>query len=181
MAFDFEVEQCTLAGVVIFSPVAFNDERGTIWTSFDETLRQMLNEVSPGLGGGFVHDKFVRSSQSVLRGIHGDEYTWKLVSCVAGTIQQVVVDCRPDSDTFGVYHSVVLDASQPRSVLVPPGFGNAFLVLSGEALYHYKLAYEGDYKDAGEQFTFAWDDHLFNIDWMTDSPILSERDRNANK
>jgi dTDP-4-dehydrorhamnose 3,5-epimerase len=139
MAFDFDVEQCTLPGVVIFSPVAFNDERGMIWTSFDETLRQMLDGVSPGLGGRFAHDKFVRSSKSVLRGIHGDEFTWKLVS----------------------------------------GFGNAFLVLSGEAVYHYKLAYEGDYRDAGEQFTFAWDDHLFNIEWMTDSPILSERDRNA--
>jgi len=43
-------------------------------------------------------------------------------------------------------------------------------------VYHYKLAYEGDYIDADQQFTVAWNDPRLNIDWPTDDPILSARD-----
>ena len=57
--------------------------------------------------------------------------------------------------------------------------GNAFYVKSKVALYHYKLAYSGEYIDADKLFTIAWNDQRFNIDWPTDNPVLSERDRNA--
>ena len=39
----------------------------------------------------FKHDKFALSNFNVLRGLHGDNKTWKLVSCVFGEIYQVVV------------------------------------------------------------------------------------------
>ena len=54
--------------------------------------------------------------------------------------------------------------------------GNAYYVISDNAVYHYKLAYEGDYIDANEQFTYAWNDASINIDWPIDNPILSDRD-----
>ena len=44
------------------------------------------------------------------------------------------------------------------------------------ALYHYKLAYEGDYNDQDKQFTFAWDDETIAIDWQIANPIISSRD-----
>ena len=43
--------------------------------------------------------------------------------------------------------------------------GNAFYVRSSEALYHYKLAYEGDYFDANQQFSIQWNDKKININW----------------
>ena len=61
-------------------------------------------------------------------------------------------------------------------ILVPPGFGNSFFVHSDVAVYHYKLAYEGEYVDASEQFTVRWDDPTIGIKWPTDEPILSKRD-----
>ena len=54
--------------------------------------------------------------------------------------------------------------------------GNAFYVKSSEALYHYKLSYEGEYLDANEQFSLQWDDEKININWPTINPTLSERD-----
>ena len=62
------------------------------------------------------------------------------------------------------------------SVLIPPQLGNAYYVKSDQAVYHYKLAYTGDYIDADQQFSFKWNDKQFGIEWPTNTPILSKRD-----
>jgi dTDP-4-dehydrorhamnose 3,5-epimerase len=54
--------------------------------------------------------------------------------------------------------------------------GNAYYVASKEAVYHYKLAYDGSYIDADLQFTINWNDKSIGIKWMTDKPFLSDRD-----
>ena len=41
--------------------------------------------------------------------------------------------------------------------------GNAFLVLSNSATYHHKLAYQGIYFDADKQFSYKWNDPMFDI------------------
>ncbi|EHV9080061.1 dTDP-4-dehydrorhamnose 3,5-epimerase family protein, partial [Campylobacter jejuni] len=48
-------------------------------------------------------------------------------------------------------------------------------------VYYYKLAYEGEYMDAPDQFTYAWNDERIGIDWPTNTPILSDRDILATK
>lgn len=48
-------------------------------------------------------------------------------------------------------------------------------------MYYYKCAYEGEYLDADEQFTLAWNDPKIDIDWGVKNPILSERDIRASK
>ena len=55
--------------------------------------------------------------------------------------------------------------------------GNSYYVKSENAVYHYKLAYEGDYIDADKQFSLKWNDARINIDWPTKTPILSGRDK----
>jgi len=55
--------------------------------------------------------------------------------------------------------------------------GNAYYVSSEIAVYHYKLAYEGDYIDAKKQFTIRWNDPKIKIDWPTQNPILQDRDK----
>ena len=57
--------------------------------------------------------------------------------------------------------------------------GNAYYVKSDQAVYHYKLAYEGDYIDADKQFSFKWNDPNFNIKWPFKKPIVSTKDQNA--
>jgi len=44
-------------------------------------------------------------------------------------------------------------------------------------VYHYALAYEGDYIDADEQFSFKWNDESIGIKWKCKNPILSGRDK----
>ena len=114
--------------------------------------------------------------RQVLRGIHGDQDTYKLISCVYGKIFQVVVDCRINSKNFGKHTTFELNHLNPKSILIPPGFGNGFLVSSSKAIYHYKLAYKGKYNDSEKQFTYSWNNKKFKIKWPNLKPILSKRD-----
>ena len=173
MGISFEITTSKIIkGVKIIRPSVSNDRRGNIWSSFlkDEIEILLPDDLS------FKHDKFSKSKKNVLRGIHGDEKSWKLVTCIYGSIQQVVVDCRKESDTYQKYESFIINEKNQLSILIPPCLGNAYYVISDNAVYHYKLAYEGDYIDADEQFSYKWNDPLFNIIWPTDKPILSKRD-----
>ena len=159
--------------VTIIKPSVYEDLRGNIYTSFDsENYSQFLpNDVA------FIHDKFAESKYNVLRGLHGDNKTWKLVSCVYGEIYEVVVDMRPESPTYKKWDAFLLSGNNYQQVLIPPNFINGYYVKSENAVFHYKLAYEGDYIDAKEQMTFRWDDKQFNIEWPCKDPILQARDK----
>jgi len=173
---DFKIYKSKiLEEVTIINPEVFNDSRGSLYTTF---LKDKFENLLPQ-NITFVHDKFAVSKKNVLRGIHGDFFSWKLISCVYGEIFQVVVDNRKESKTYLKHFSLFLDGSSPKSVLIPPGFGNAFQVLSDSAVYNYKLAYNGDYRDADEQFTLKWNDERILIDWPIKNPILSHRDSHS--
>lgn len=163
----------TFEEVKIIKPDIFRDDRGFIFTDYLDSF--FVKEFDPSLH--FVHSKFAYNFNSVLRGIHGDFKSYKLVQCVFGEIFQVVVDCRIDSETYLKHESFILNHQNPRMILLPPGFGNAFLVKSDYAIYNYKLAYSGSYNDYDKQFTYKWNDKRINIAWPVKKPILSNRDK----
>ncbi|WP_072229024.1 dTDP-4-dehydrorhamnose 3,5-epimerase family protein [Campylobacter coli] len=178
MMIEFDMQESKkLKGVYIITPNKFRDLRGDIWTAFTED--KLENIIPKGLK--FKHDKFINSHFNVLRGIHGDIKTWKLVTCVYGEIHQVVVDCRKDSSTYLKWEKFIINQDNQKLILLPPNMGNSHYVSSKHAVYYYKLAYDGEYLDAPDQFTYAWNDPKINIDWPTKTPILSERDILASK
>ncbi len=147
----------------------FEDYRGELWTTWKKDDFDLE----------FNHDKISTSRKNVIRGIHGDDKSWKLATCVYGEIYFVVVDNRKKSETYLEWDSTILSDSNKKSVLIPPGYGNGHCVLSEHAIFSYKWSYEGEYIDADQQFTIRWDDSRLNIDWPIDNPILSRRDKNA--
>ncbi|NQU33325.1 MAG: dTDP-4-dehydrorhamnose 3,5-epimerase family protein [Bacteroidetes bacterium] len=170
---DYKIEHSKIiSDILIIKPSINWDNRGNIFSSYNSDF---YNEfLSKKLD--FKHDKFALSNFNVLRGLHGDQKTWKLVSCAFGEIYEVVVDMRPESPTYLKWDSIELKADDYRQVLIPPNFVNGYYVKSEKALFHYKLAYEGDYIDADEQFTVAWDDDRIKINWPCNAPILNSRD-----
>jgi len=174
MSIGFNInESLKIKSVWVIEPSMAVDIRGNIWTSF------LKDEIEPLLPHDlyFKHDKFSESKRNVLRGIHGDKKSWKLVTCVYGEIHQVVVDCRKESATYLEWNKYIINKENQLSVLIPPNMGNAYFVSSDVAVYHYKLAYIGDYIDAGSQFSLKWDDPRIGIDWPCNNPILSDRDK----
>ena len=154
-------------GVVVREQDAFTDYRGDLYTTWKDNDFDL----------NFNHDKVSTSRKHVLRGIHGDNKSWKLVTCLYGEIYFVLVDNRESSDTFIQWESMILSDRNRKQVLIPPGVGNGHLVLSDNCVFHYKWSYEGKYPDVEDQFTIKWNDPIIGIDWPMDNPILSKRDR----
>ena len=159
--------------VLIIEPDYFQDHRGILYSTY--LKKEFQKHISKDLE--FNHNKIAYNYKNVLRGIHGDFSSWKMVTCIYGSIFQVVVDYRKDSKTYLKYDKFEISDIKPKQILIPPGFGNAFYVLSDVAVYNYQLSYDGSYNDYDKQFTIKWDDKRININWPTNNPILSERDK----
>lgn len=178
MAIEFKITKSkVIQGVYIIEPSISTDLRGNIWSSFQ---KKNIEKLLPA-NLEFIHDKFSQSEQNVLRGIHGDNKSWKLVTCVWGDILQVIVDCRVDSLTYLKHEKFRINKEQQKMILIPPNVGNSYYVYSEQAVYHYKLAYQGEYIDADDQFSIKWDDARIGIDWPSTNPILSNRDSFINE
>jgi len=166
----FDVIDTQLSGVKLLTPATnFEDFRG----SYVELYNQRLFQAA-GLGQDFIQDDISTSSRHVLRGIHGDDKTWKLISCLHGSFYLVVVNNDPTSDQFRKWQGFTLSDRNRMQVLVPPKFGNGHVVLTDTAIFHYKQT--SDY-DRESQFTIIWNDPDFAIWWPIPSPILSRRDQ----
>jgi len=156
-----------IEGVTTLCPDAYTDYRGDLWTLWKSGDHGLV----------FNHDKVSTSRKNVLRGIHGDLKSHKLVTCLYGELYFVVADTRQESETFGMWDWTILSAANKKQVLIPPGVGNGFLVLSDQSVFHYKWSYSGDYPDVDNQFTIKWDDNQYAINWPINNPILQPRDR----
>ena len=125
----------------------------------------------------FKQDDISTSVKHTLRGLHGDFVTWKLVSCVYGSLLQAVVDMRVGSETYLKWDLFSINDKNRKQVLIPPGFANGHLVMSDFGIFSYKQSTL--YGGVKEQFTVNWDEPKINIPWPINNPILSSRDKNA--
>jgi dTDP-4-dehydrorhamnose 3,5-epimerase len=167
-----EIKKTQLEGVLLIKPpTMFEDFRGTYVEIYNEVLYK-----GAGITADFIQDDISTSTRHVLRGIHGDSETWKLVSCLYGKFYLVVVNWNSESPQFGKWESFVLSEHNNLQVLVPPRFGNGHLVLSDQAIFHYK---QSTYYDLASQFTIQWNDPALKIWWPIKNPIVSVRDEGA--
>ncbi len=167
---NLSITDASIKGVKIINYDNFVDLRGSIWTTYLDNKINIQDNIK------FNHDKFSVSYKNVIRGIHYDNKTFKIVTAVYGAIDQVVVDMRKDSKTYKESLIFNIDDSNRFSILIPPMVGNGFRVKSDVAVYHYKLSYLGEYLDAENQYTLKWNDSSVDIDWNCENPILSSRD-----
>lgn len=164
-----EVYKTKLDGVLLIEPPSiFHDFRGTYVETYNE---EQYKEA--GINVDFIQDDISVSWKNVLRGIHGDAVTWKLVSCYYGKFYMVVVNWNEASSQFGEWVSFELSDENRLQVLIPPNFGSGHVVLSDMAIFHYK---QSTYYNRARQFTILWNDPKLNIQWPVSNPILSKRD-----
>ncbi|MBF0175381.1 MAG: dTDP-4-dehydrorhamnose 3,5-epimerase family protein [Magnetococcales bacterium] len=169
MSSPLRVEKTKLPGVLLIHPLTvFEDFRGY----YVETYNREAYHAA-GITMDFVQDDLSSSHLHVLRGIHGDGETWKLVSCPYGRFYLVVVNCDPNSPLFGQWVPFTLSSVNRRQVLIPPWHGTSHLILSEFSIFNYK---QTTYYDRPSQFTYRWDDPRFGIYWPVTNPILSPRD-----
>ncbi len=162
-----KVKDTKLWGVKEIVPERFCDFRGTYLELYDSKKFETVTDAK------FVQDDISVSSKHVLRGLHGDFRTTKLVTVLKGVGYALIADNRKDSPTYGKWESFTLSDQNMKMLLLPPGIGNSILAMSSEIIYFYK---QDTHFAEGKQFTIKWDDPKWDFWWPVTSPILSMRD-----
>jgi dTDP-4-dehydrorhamnose 3,5-epimerase len=168
-----QVKQTKIDGCKLIIPQVFYDFRGEYVESWHQNFYDAL--FPPDSKLKFVQDDFSISRRDVLRGMHGDAGTWKLVQCPMGELLIGVLDTRKDSPSYGNWELFPLNEKNRWQLLIPAGVSNGHLCLSEKCMFSYKqTSYYGEY----EQFT-----HHFTSGGMLwpapDRVVLSERDELA--
>ena len=157
--------------VVLIKPDIFEDHRGKYVETFN-----LKDYREHNINIDFVRDDISTSGKNVLRGLHFDDKTWKLIHCMYGKIYFVVADMRKDSNQYLKWQAFTLTSDNRHQVLVPPGFANGHFVLSDQCIFHYKMS---EYYDPENEIGVKWNDPKLNIFWPVKEPILSKKDSNT--
>jgi dTDP-4-dehydrorhamnose 3,5-epimerase len=156
-------------GIRITQVTSVTDDRGSFVKfhpprEFENSLDSVAFSVNLNIG--------------TIRGIHFQVEPFaeeKLVTCVQGTIFDVAVDLRPNSETFGMWASFELSATNALQVYLPKGIAHGFQSLERNSIVHYILSspYSPEYSHTIDPFGDL------GIDWPMKVNSISERDRDG--
>ena len=172
-----EFRRLGIDGAFEIRNVVHADDRGEFaeWFRFDK--------ISAETGYSFPvrQANISRSSRGVVRGIHFCQVPpgqAKLVTCMTGTILDVVVDIRVDSPTFGQWESVEVTAADRNAVLLPVGVGHVFVALEDDTTVCYLVS---DVFTPDKEFGIHPLDAELGIDYRLDPAelLLSPKDQQA--
>ena len=166
--------ETTLHGAYLLEPQPAFDERGyfsRVWCS-DEL-------VDRGLNATWVQSSISFNEKALtLRGMHyqaAPHAEVKLVRCTSGSVFDVIVDVREDSETFRKWFSVELNPENNRVLYIPGGFAHGFLTLQDHSVLEYHMS-EPYHPECARNV--RWDDPAFGIEWPSVPAVISDRDRN---
>ena len=148
-----------IEGLCVIEPAVHGDARGY----FVETYNQRDMEEA-GINISFVQDNQSMSVKGVLRGLHFQKNfpQTKLVRVIKGSVFDVAVDLRSDSNTYGKWYGIELTEENKKQFLIPRGFAHGFLVLSDIAEFCYKC---DDFYHPNDEGGMAWNDPEIGIEW----------------
>lgn len=172
-----QIESLTIRNSWIVRSPNFPDDRGFFVEWFNKS--KLLE--ATGFDFDVQQSNISKSRRGVVRGIHFSTSIIgqaKLVTCISGEIQDVVVDVNPNSKTFGMWQDVIISENSNSSVLLGPGMGHAFRCISETATVAYLL--NSGYEPHRELGVNAFDPFI-GIDWGIDfsKAIMSEKDYTA--
>jgi dTDP-4-dehydrorhamnose 3,5-epimerase len=168
-----EIVETGIKDLLIIKPAVFEDARGYFFESYNRTK---FFEV--GIDANFVQDNESRSMKNVLRGLHFQRPPFtqgKLVRVMHGSVLDVAVDLRKDSETYGKWASIILSDKNKWMYWVPEGFAHGFLTLEDNTVFFYKCTNIYNKESEG---SLLWNDPDLQIDWgLKETPVLSEKDK----
>lgn len=170
--------QTRIPDVVIIEPSVFEDERGWFMESFNERrFHEELTKLGLPTPRPFVQDNHSCSKKGVLRGLHYQlppHPQGKLVRVSQGSVFDVAVDIRRESQTFGQWVSVELTDRNHLMLWIPEGFAHGFIALEDNTQFLYKAT---DYYSRVCESAIRWDDISLNIKWPCQlEVIVSQKD-----
>lgn len=166
-------EELPLSGLILINSFNSSDERGTFVKNFHK--EQLTTKV-----GNFDFRElfYSESKKNVIRGMHFQRPPHdhaKLVFPMSGSLLDVVVDIRSNSNTYGKYHAQKLDYNENQALFIPTGFAHGFLSLEDNTkmIYCVSKEHSPNYDDG-----IKW--NSFGYNWPCKNPIVSSRDNSFN-
>ena len=160
-----------IEGLYIIEPNVFGDHRGYFMESFNaQDLKEIIGDFE------FVQDNQSLSSKGVLRGLHFQNPPFqqgKLVRVIKGAVNDVVVDIRKDSATYGQSFKIHLSEENFKMLWIPPGFAHGFETLEDDTIFAYKVT---NYYNPDSEGSIIWNDPTLKIEWETENPSTSKKD-----
>jgi len=165
------ISEVSINGLKIIEPKVIKDERGVFFESYNQA--QLLKE---GIADNFLQDNQSVSNKGVLRGLHfqrGNYAQAKLVRVIKGSVLDIAVDLRKDSETFGKHFSIELNDRNNLMFYIPLGFAHGFIALEDNTIFVYKCSALYNKESEGG---IIWNDPTLAINWGAILPIISEKD-----
>lgn len=166
-----KITEVFIKGLKVIEPTLFKDERGVFFESFNQQ-----KFIQAGITEDFVQDNQSVSNTGVLRGLHfqtGIHAQAKLVRVIKGSVLDVAVDLRKDSETYGKYYTLEINDKNNLMFYIPVGFAHGFIALEDNTIFVYKCsAFYNKQAEAG----IIWNDTTLNINWGEQKPIISDKD-----
>ena len=163
-----------IRGVFRIEPEPFKDDRGVFRRHLcvnEFTEAKIVTDVSQS---NVSENHFANT----LRGFHYQIEPYsegKTLSCLNGSIYDIVVDLRESSPTYMQWISIELNHQNKFSIHIPPGCANAFLTLEDSCLIHYYCS--ESYNPEAER-GIRFNDPAFDFKWPAEPKIISEKDLN---
>ena len=155
----------------------FNDDRGCFNRVYDKIEFEIR-----GLPTNWIQENYsISRKKGTIRGIHiqlGDWVEAKLIQCLNGSVLDVFVDLRPDSQFFGDYGTYTLDSKKHEALFLPCGIGHASINIEDNSMIYYKV---DNFYNPKREVSVFWKDKDIGIDWdnLCDikKVIISDRDK----
>ena len=163
-----------IKGVYLIKPEPFKDKRGIFRRIFCQKEFKKNNLVNITKQANISENKF----KYTLRGFHyqinpfGED---KTLTCIKGSIYDIVVDLRPKSKTYMKWYSFQIDEKNKNLIHIPKGCANAFLTLKNNTIVQYNSS--EFYKPKHEK-GIRYNDPLFKFEWPQKPKIISDKDLN---
>lgn len=169
------ITKLDIEGAYLIQMEEFRDERGSFARQF------CLNELKKYNLDFEIKQCNVSKNKykGVLRGLHYQKEPYpeiKLVSCVKGSVYDVILDIRKNSSTYKKWIATTLTEDNNQMLYIPSGVAHGFQTLEDDSVLYYQL---GEFFVPEYYTGIRWDDPFFNISWPeTKNRIMNERDKN---
>ena len=165
-----DIKELNLPGCYEIQAKRVEDARGYFLKFYVESLFEKV-----GIKTKLVELYLSQSKKNVIRGMHFQippREHGKMVCCLSGEIEDVLLDLRSSSATYGNYQVISLDSKSNKVLFIAPGIAHGFISKSEQAVVIYGVSSEySEEHDHG----IRWDS--FGYDWGSISePIISKRD-----
>jgi dTDP-4-dehydrorhamnose 3,5-epimerase len=159
-------------GAYLIKPERLEDERGFFARTY--CVRELADHgIDPQVVQRSVS---YNRRRGTLRGMHfqiAPHEETKLVSCLRGSVYDVVLDLRPTSSTYRRWSAVTLTADGLETLFIPKGCAHGFISLADDSTVHYEIS---EFHHPESARGVRYDDPSFGIDWPLQPAVINTRD-----